>query len=638
MAGIQVGSVVDGKYEVIRVIGRGGMSVVWLAQDKRLGKLWAVKEIKPNVRGLQGAVNRQAIIDEANFMKRLDHPAIPRVVDILDTGDTIFVVMDYVNGTALDKVLAEQGTPFDQEEVIDWGIQLCDVLGYLHGMRPPVVYRDMKPSNVMLRDDDSVKLIDFGISLELTPGAAESAQRIGSAGYSAPEQIEAEAHKLYPIDERADVYALGATLYTLVTGHTPRRVGSGDKTTVDFDMRPIRELNPQLSDGLEQILLRATQRVPDDRYQTIEDMRYDLEHYEVLTAEWRAAQQKKVDTFWGQVRASGIALAVSAALLGGSFLVRNSSYDALMHDASLASTDERNVVLASQSENGRRTSEPSEAEEYYLRAIEIASDRVEPYQKLIETYKADDVFTPTESERWVSTWQRYGRDIRDDEKYARLCYDVGIAYLCYYDFLGVRDMQGSASDSISGQAALENASRSSVWFRNALEACNVEEGEYRGLQVDDDLDEYTALLAYQTIGDFHDKITKANREGANVNDTYEQFWEAITEAVEPGGIADKAEPIVQLRLYQVAFESVSSANNLSGFRRAGISQDQAKDFLDLVEERTSALKPFIESNEVVAGPIGEEIVAGEKEARNNILRTYNSPTARLSGSSEDGEG
>ena len=108
MAEAGIGRVVDNKYEIIAAIGKGGMSNVWLGRDRRLDKLWAVKEIKPNVAGAQGAANRQAIIDEANFMKRLDHTAIPRVVDIIDTGASIFVVMDYVNGSSLAKVMRHE--------------------------------------------------------------------------------------------------------------------------------------------------------------------------------------------------------------------------------------------------------------------------------------------------------------------------------------------------------------------------------------------------------------------------------------------------------------------------------------------------------------------------------------------------
>ena len=156
MAEAGIGRVIDNKYEIIAAIGKGGMSNVWLGRDRRLDKLWAIKEIKPSAKGRQAQANRQAIIDEANFMKRLDHPAIPRVVDIIDTGVSIFVVMDYVNGSSLSKVQRQQGEPFSQEEVIDWGIQLCDVLEYLHGLNPPVIYRDMKPKELLHCVSDTV--------------------------------------------------------------------------------------------------------------------------------------------------------------------------------------------------------------------------------------------------------------------------------------------------------------------------------------------------------------------------------------------------------------------------------------------------------------------------------------------------
>ena len=131
----RVGSVVDEKYTIIDCLGRGGMANVWLARDDRLGKLWAIKEIKPNVIGSRGEVMRQALVAEADFMKRLDHPAIPRVVDIVDTGRTVFVVMDYVEGTSLAKLMRLRGGPFDQAQVIDWGIRTgkLEAPGYIEG-------------------------------------------------------------------------------------------------------------------------------------------------------------------------------------------------------------------------------------------------------------------------------------------------------------------------------------------------------------------------------------------------------------------------------------------------------------------------------------------------------------------------
>jgi serine/threonine-protein kinase len=115
---VGVGRTVADKYQIIELLGKGGMSNVWLARDERLGKLWAIKEIKPNTSGAKGNAFRQALVDEAHLMKRLDHPAIPRVVDMLDTGTTVFVVMDYVEGRSLWHALRERGAPFDQKSVI----------------------------------------------------------------------------------------------------------------------------------------------------------------------------------------------------------------------------------------------------------------------------------------------------------------------------------------------------------------------------------------------------------------------------------------------------------------------------------------------------------------------------------------
>lgn len=629
------------------------MSNVWLGRDRRLDKLWAIKEIKPSARGRQAQANRQAIIDEANFMKRLDHPAIPRVVDIIDTGASIFVVMDYVNGTALSKVLRQQGEPFSQEEVIDWGIQLCDVLGYLHTIHPPdgypVVYRDLKPSNVMLRDDGSVKLIDFGISMELLPTGPSDDRVIGTAGYGAPEQVDAQVHKTCPVDTRADVYALGTTLYTLVTGHVPRmRSDEVGRQTVDFELRPIRDWNPQLSDGLQAIIERATQRDPNDRYQTIDEMRYDLEHYEELTAEYRAAQQAKVNGFWARVRVAAVAAAVGVACLAGSFMVRNSSYDTLLHEASLASTEERNVEVVPNADGKgyTRTADASEAEEDLARAIELAPDRIEPYQQLLDVYQADKVFTPTESRRWSEIWQRYGRSISGDAQYGRLCYDTGILYLCYYDYMGLKDVQTNVAEGIvvaSGQGAIQNASRSTDWFARAKRAAAGDPSGHAGLQVDENVDELAALDVYETIGEFYEQFTTAGFEGRDVSAASASFWQSLSAAIlgdaDNPPVALQSSKIVQLRLYQVAFESINSSTYLTGFRQAGVTADEVTTLLEALRDRLTAeeFRSYVESNPAATQAMYDEVVNGYEDAVANINRTYNSPTSRVRGSAEGGE-
>lgn len=179
--------VVGGRYQLLSVVGRGGMSTVWLAMDETLGKQWAVKEIRLSYDPAAREMVAESLVSEANLIKQLDHAAIPRIVDLVDEGGILYVVMDYVEGRTLESLLAEEG-PQDEDDVADWAVQLCDVLDYLHQRTPPIVYCDMKPSNVMLRPDGTMRLIDFGIARE--EHAAHKAERdgrhLGTRGYASP--------------------------------------------------------------------------------------------------------------------------------------------------------------------------------------------------------------------------------------------------------------------------------------------------------------------------------------------------------------------------------------------------------------------------------------------------------------------
>ena len=142
----KIGEIIDGKYKILEEIGRGGMSIVYLARDSRLNKSWAIKEIKKkgNTRDDQIIVN--SLLTEANLIKRLDHESIVRIVDIIEDGTTIYIVMDYIEGQSLDKIIKEYGAQ-PEELVVEWAMQLCDALFYLHSQKPPIIYRDMKPAN-----------------------------------------------------------------------------------------------------------------------------------------------------------------------------------------------------------------------------------------------------------------------------------------------------------------------------------------------------------------------------------------------------------------------------------------------------------------------------------------------------------
>ena len=279
----KVGTVLDGKYEILKQIGKGGMSIVYLAMDKRLNKQWAVKEIRKTASGKNNEVVVNSLLAEANLMKRLDHPALPRIVDIIDNGQTIYVIMDYIEGESLGKILKEYGAQ-PQEQVLDWAKQLCDVLEYLHSQKPPIIYRDMKPDNVMLKPEGNLKVIDFGIAREYKEKNLADTTILGTRGYAPPEQ-----HGSRQTDVRSDIYALGMTMHNLLTGADPRNA--------DYMYAPIRQWNLELSGGLERIIDKCTALDPEDRYQNCSELMYALEHYEEEDGAYKKKQKRKLASF-----------------------------------------------------------------------------------------------------------------------------------------------------------------------------------------------------------------------------------------------------------------------------------------------------------------------------------------------------
>lgn len=296
----EIGAVIDGKYEILKEIGRGGMSIVYLAMDKRLNKQWAVKEIRKRGSGKNDEVVVNSLLAEANLMKRLDHPALPRIVDIIDSGVTIYVVMDYIEGESLDKILNEYGAQ-SEEMVITWAKQLCDALSYLHSQKPPIIYRDMKPANVMLKPEGNIKIIDFGIAREYKEQNLADTTVLGTKGYAPPEQYSGQT------DPRSDIFALGMTMHHLLTGVDPR---TGEAYA------PVRQWNPELSEGIEVIIDKCVQPAAENRYQSCADLLYDLEHPELITQGFKKKQKRKLGAF--------IAAAVMCVLmLISGFVCRN---------------------------------------------------------------------------------------------------------------------------------------------------------------------------------------------------------------------------------------------------------------------------------------------------------------------------
>lgn len=299
--------ILEGKYRILKVLGHGGMGKVYLAENIKLGTLWAVKEIikKPD--------SKIDLLAEPNILKKLRHPALPRIFDVLEDCCNIYVIVDFFEGTPLDKKLEQEGK-FPEDLVLNWAIQICDVLSYLHSIKPnPIIYRDMKPSNIILTNDGILKLIDFGIAREYKEGSKDDTIYIGTRGYAAPEQYgEGQT------GTTTDIYSLGVTLKELVTGCSPNRQKSGNDS--------INNCKNSIPVELGSILSKCTKLNAADRYQSVDELMSDikkiskssndtLNQNDVENVKWKDKKdnfRKLILTIWGNAE-FGCELAYIAA-------------------------------------------------------------------------------------------------------------------------------------------------------------------------------------------------------------------------------------------------------------------------------------------------------------------------------------
>lgn len=253
---VSVGTVIDGKYELIKQIGHGGFTETYLAMGIILNKALAAKIC---TKSNSSEEITEAIINEARMVKHLNHPAIPHIVDIIDNDEYLCIIEDYIEGITLEEIVKKYGAQ-PKEKVIDWAKQLCDVLGYLHSHYPPYIHRDVKPANIILKPNGNIVLIDFGIMRTYKPKNIADTQNFGTKGYAAPEQYGGRGQT----DARTDIYGLGMTLYHLITGIDPKGQ--------DFVYKPISQINPNLPKGLECVIDKCVQLDPDKRYQNTQEV------------------------------------------------------------------------------------------------------------------------------------------------------------------------------------------------------------------------------------------------------------------------------------------------------------------------------------------------------------------------------
>lgn len=262
---LQTGQLLMERYEIIDVVGRGGMSIVYRAKDRTTRNIVAIKDIRRSAKHEDQLVEHSLMV-EGKLLMQLSHPRLPKIYRLLETSDTIMLIMDYIQGESMDRILAKRG-PQSVENTLQWGMQICEAFHYLHNQPTPIIYRDMKPANVILQPNGQLMLIDFGTARTQKVGVEMQADTIciGTEGFAAPEQYGGMGQS----DARTDIFCLGSTLYNFVTGRKPRNAPMGH--------HPLGQILPHLENSpLEEIIAKCTRNDPDERYQTVQELYEDL--------------------------------------------------------------------------------------------------------------------------------------------------------------------------------------------------------------------------------------------------------------------------------------------------------------------------------------------------------------------------
>lgn len=588
---LQIGALVDGKYKVLNQIGQGGMSIVYLAINERANKTWAIKEIrKEGVRDFK--VVRQGLIAEINILKELKHKYLPSIVDIIDEGPSFLIVMDYIQGKSLKEILREalvsKGLPIGLADVISWGKQLCDVLGYLHTQPEPIIYRDMKPANVMLRPEGEISLIDFGAARVFKSGNSEDTVCLGTPGYAAPEQYGGNGQTR----PQTDIYCLGATLHHLITGHDP--------ADTPFNFPLITRCRPSLIDetprefrdallGFEIIINKCTQYEIKDRYQSCAELRYDLENPEALGMPYRSKLKKKMAAFC--VCAGTAAFLGIGAVLGAvtENLIQKRGYDFYIDEASVASLDEKL--------------------ELYKKAIALNPVKKDAYLSILDTMLADNDFSSADDMTLTSILN--SRDNRRNQNnktyfqtnksgYVEFSYQLGLAY--YY-------LTGDNGDKASAAG----------WFYNVTSA------DMSALDLGDNNDnkgkwQTRAKVLGKISSYYKSKLGVINQMG-DAEVSYLDYWNDLM-ALMAEDVADKDNRITELRLYsEITYQIYRRTTEFKN--EAGLSEDEQNAALTKISVRLAQMDT---GGNPLAEQLVNEITENIRLAKKNVAAAYSANT------------
>lgn len=583
---LEIGSVIKAKYKILSKIGQGGMSVVYLALDELANKTWAIKEVKKD--GMQDFASvRQRLACEADILMNLSHRCLPEIIDVVDEDDVFLIVMDYIQGKTLKRILEEKlengGMPVPLEDVISWGYQLCDVLAYLHMQPNPIIYRDLKPSNVMLRPDGSISLIDFGTARIFKQGGTSDTVCLGTPGYAAPEQYGSDQ-----TEPQTDIYCLGAMMHHLLTGRSPADTPFNFPPITDCDPALVKNLSSDMRNqllGMEIIISRCTQYDKSNRYQSCLEVQYDLQHPEKLALPYRKQMIKKLRLF---VACVVLTLIFGTASLAGIFMTRLTStrgYDYYIESALIARLSDR--------------------AELYEKAIALNPRREEAYLLMLEMMLEDNVFSGDEDAYLISILNaRSGGRDKDNRAYLQtnasgymtFAYQIGLAY--YY--LTENDDKASASG----------------WFKIVANADMVDIDLGANNSYKDSWQARAKILG--RISDYYksSKIGRVNEMG-DAEVSYKDYWDDLMSLLDIQ-IAGSDNMVTELRLYSEIVYQIYT-RTIEFKNQAGLDMTVLSDALTTIERRMEGM--YAEENSLV-NRLKNSLSENIKRAEKNIQAVY----------------
>lgn len=414
---------VIGKYRIVKPLGRGGEGLVFLAVHMQTEQLWILKVIKGRADSMR--------MREVQTLKRLHHPALPVLIDVLEIPEGICMVMEYVRGRNLEEVMRQKGH-LSAPQVLEAGIALCEALGYLHTRKHPVLHLDMKPANVMLTPKGQLRLVDFGAAERI---GERYEQHFGTDGFAAPEQYE--PGRL--LDERADIYGVGATLYYLICG-------------VRFSQFQIKSKVPGCPDLLGKVIRTCLHKEPEQRYASCAQLRGQLQ----TVKKQLAGTKRRLRT------EAALALALTALALTGGYMEKEFrakaqeafDYGGIVREAACAQGEERLAL--------------------YRKAVYLEPGKGEAYARLLEDAAYDGRFD-REEERQIRLLlhtippgkeESFEQQLAGNaESYASTAYQLGLLYLFDYEEAGREQI--AHGWFVKAQEAAEGCAEAPGWLKSA---------------------------------------------------------------------------------------------------------------------------------------------------------------------------